>query len=169
MKYLSKSVRAAILTGSIWSAAAMSTRAAIVMQQNFDTDPVNYTASPFVQQGTGLDATSKYWDLSNNVPVTIRNPNLVGNTTNYLTGQNMDAPLPFATGTPAQVDFAVPVPATIGTLTLSLDLAGLPSAEVENYVRAFTTMTAMAFTRLRSSTSSEATIALISMRGQGRH
>jgi hypothetical protein len=96
MKYISKPVRVAILTGSIWAAAASTSQAVILLQQNFDTDPVNYTASPFVQQGTGLDATSKYWDLSNNIPTTIRNPNILGNTTNYLTGQNMDAPLPFS-------------------------------------------------------------------------
>jgi len=137
MKSPSIFIRVAILAGSIWAAVASSSHAATILQQNFDTDPINYIVSPFVQQGTGLDATSKYFDLSNNIPTTIRNPNILGNTTNYLTGQNMDAPLPFDTNNPAHLDFTVFVgPAT--DLKLSIDLAGLLAPEPENYVRCFT-------------------------------
>jgi hypothetical protein len=131
------SVSIAILIATIWATAAPSSNAATILSQNFDTDPVNYTVTPSVQQGTGLDASSKYWGFSNEIPTTIRNPNLLGNTTNYLTGQNMDAPLPFDTFTPGLLDFVVFVgPAT--DLKLSIDLAGLLSPEPENYVRCFT-------------------------------
>src|SRR5215218_4906088 len=136
MKYVSNSLRVAILTGSILAAAEATSQAVILYQQNFDTDPVDYTASPFQNQGTGLDATSRYWDLKNNIPTTILNPNIVGNTTNYLTGQNMDAPLPFTTALPAFVQFPAVNTGNAVTLTLTLDLAGLPSAETANYVRA---------------------------------
>src|SRR5215218_9665339 len=101
MKYVSNSLRVAILTGSILAAAEATSQAVILYQQNFDTDPVDYTTSPFQNQGTGLDATSRYWDLSKNIPATILNPSITGNATTYVTGQNMDAPLPFTATAPA--------------------------------------------------------------------
>jgi len=137
MKSPRSSIHVVILSGSLLAAAASSSRAATILQQNFDTDPVNYTVTPTIQQGTGLDASSKYWGFYNEISPTIRNPNLLGNTTNYLTGQNMDAPLPFDTNNPGHLNFTVFVgPAT--DLKLSIDLAGLLAPEPENYVRCFT-------------------------------
>ncbi|MDB6171062.1 MAG: hypothetical protein JWL59_373 [Chthoniobacteraceae bacterium] len=121
-----------ILAAGILASAA-STHAATVFSQNFDTSPVNYTLpanSTLIHQGT------KYWELSKNLGADL-NPSILGNTTNYLTGQNMDAALPFAEAAPAQIDFAVNV-AGFSNFTLSIDLAGLPSAETANFVRAFT-------------------------------
>ncbi|MGI8601866.1 MAG: PEP-CTERM sorting domain-containing protein [Verrucomicrobiales bacterium] len=115
--------------------AAPSSQGAIILSQDFDLDDPNYVLPPgseFVQDAT--DPT-KYWNLSNAVGASL-NPSILGNATTYLTGQNMDAPLVFTTGTPAQVDFVVNV-TNITDLELSIDLAGLLSPEPENYVRAF--------------------------------
>src|SRR5215217_8050870 len=109
MKYVSKSLRFAILTGSILAATEATSQAVILYQQNFDTDPVDYTASPFQNQGTGLDTSSRYWDLKNNIPATILNPGILGNDTNYVTGQNMDAPLPFTATAPAFIDVSADI------------------------------------------------------------
>jgi hypothetical protein len=47
-----------------------------------------------------------------------------------------DGTLTFTTATPAQVDFIIPA-AGFTDFMLSIDLAGLPSVEPENYLRAF--------------------------------
>ncbi len=125
-----------LLACAIMVAIPRSSDAVVRLSQNFDTDPVNYTlpaGSAFVQDGT---TPTKYWNLSAAVGASL-NPNITGNTTTYLTGQDMDPPLPFTTTAPARMDFSVNV-AGFTNLTLSIALAGLPSAEDENYVRAFT-------------------------------
>ncbi len=131
------SLHVPLFVAGMVAAAASSSDAQIITlySQNFDTDPVNYTATPFVQQGTVPGTGSKYWELSHNVTAII-NPNVTGNLTNYLTGQNMDAPLPFHPLVPATVDFAVVRPsAFMPFVTLSIDLAGLSSPEPGDYVR----------------------------------
>jgi len=122
-----------ILIAGILAAAPQIYAQRPLLTQDFDTSPVNYTLPPnsaFIHQGT------KYWDLSSNLGADL-NPRILGNTTTYLTGQNMDPALPFSTTNPAQIDFMVNV-GTFANLKFSIDLAGIPTAEVENYVRAFT-------------------------------
>ncbi len=117
------------------AAATSAINAATILSQNFDTDPVNYVLAPGSEFIVGAN-TAKYWNLSNAPGITL-NPAIVGNATTYLTGQNMDAPLPFTTGTPAVIDFTVNVTG-FTDLKLSIDLAGLFSPEPENFVRVFT-------------------------------
>ncbi|HWB04506.1 MAG TPA: PEP-CTERM sorting domain-containing protein [Verrucomicrobiales bacterium] len=111
------------------------TRGAVLLSQNFDTDPVNYTNSPFAFQASD---PSRYFGLSNAGMVV--NPGITGNATVYLAAQNMDGDgdgtLFYSTGAPANVDFTLSA-AGLSNLTLSIDAAGMPTAEVENYLRAF--------------------------------
>jgi hypothetical protein len=69
------------------------------------------------------------------------NPGVTGNATVYLAAQNMDGDgdgtLTYSTGAPANVDFTVSA-AGFTNLQLSIDLAGMPNVEPENYIRAFT-------------------------------
>lgn len=128
-----KNLKTTILASGILAIVPSLQAQTTLMSQNFDTSPVNYTNSPFVN-GTG--ATNPYWNLSNNVTGVTLNGNLSGNATNYLTGQDMDA-IGFAAATPARMDFSIPATG-FSNLTLSLDLAGSPSAESINFVRALT-------------------------------
>ncbi len=110
-------------------------RATLILSQNFDGDPVNYTHSPFAFQAT--DPT-RYFGLSN-AGMTL-NAGVTGNATVFLAAQNMDADgdgtLTYSTGAPANVDFTVSV-AGFTDIRLSIDAAGMPTVEVENYIRAF--------------------------------
>lgn len=120
-------------------AAAPAGRAVIILSQDFDTSPLNYTlpgiSDPFRFQAS--DPT-RYWGLSN-MGMTL-NPGITGNATTYLAAQNMnndgDGTLAFDQTNPAQIDFAVNVTG-FTDLRLSVDLAGLPNAEPENLLRAF--------------------------------
>jgi hypothetical protein len=108
----------------------------ILLSQNFDTDPVKYTASPFVIDP--LDP-ARYW-APTNFPGIAPNLGITGNDTVYLAAQNMNADGPsgvlvFDQFNPAFVSFDVNVTGYTD-LTLSLDLAGLPSVEPENFIRA---------------------------------
>jgi MYXO-CTERM domain-containing protein len=109
--------------------------AATLLSQNFDTDPENYTHSLFAFQAS--DPT-RYFGLSN-AGMSL-NPGVTGNTTVHLAGQNMDGDgdgtLTYSTGAPANVDFTVSA-AGFTDLKLSIDLAGMPNVEPENYVRMF--------------------------------
>jgi len=130
-------VPVAILTGAIWATAAASSHAVILLSQNFDTDPVNYTLPAGSAFANGASGTRAYWNLKNSVPAAELNPNLTGNTTNYLTAQDLDNGLGFTATAPARIDFSVNV-AGFTNLTLSLDMAGANMAENTNFVRAFT-------------------------------
>jgi hypothetical protein len=123
-------VFAASLGGMVRQSSALT-----LLSQNFDTDPVNYTHSPFAFQAS--DPT-RYFGLSN-AGMSL-NPGVTGNATVYLAGQNMDADgdgtLTYSTGAPANLDFTVSA-AGVTDLKLSIALAGMPSVEVENYIRMF--------------------------------
>lgn len=114
--------------------------AATILSQDWDTDPVNYTlpgiSDPFRFQVT--DPT-RYWGPTS-MPGVTPNPGITGPSGFYLGAQNMnndgDGTLAFDTnGLPGQVDFAVSV-SNFTNLQLSVALAGMPTAEVENYLRA---------------------------------
>ena len=120
---------------AILGASTSVSRGLTILSQNFDTDPVNYTNSPFA-----IDTVdpAQYWNLSN-APGIVVNPGVLGNATTYLAGQNMDVDgdgftLQFTTGNPAGMNFDVNVTGYTN-LQLSIDVAGMPTAEVENYVR----------------------------------
>lgn len=126
-----------VFAASIAASAPLS-RAVVVLSQNFDTDPVNYTNTPFV-----IDTVdpARYWAPSNTPGIAV-NPGISGNETTYLAAQNMNNDgdgfsLTFDTNNPAFLSFDVNVTGYTD-LNLSLDLAGMPTAEVENYLRAFT-------------------------------
>jgi len=120
---------------------APSSKAAIVLSENFEDSatviPRLAPGSEFIQLPSADPNEQRYWDLSNSVDPTMLNPSITGNATNYLTGQNMDTPMPFSQFTPAIVDFNVDVTGN-SDLRLSIDLAGLTSPEPENFVRVFT-------------------------------
>lgn len=106
-----------------------------MISQDFDTDPVNYTGSPFavkVSDGT------RHYALSN-TPDIILNPGITGNASVYLAAQNMnndgDGTLTYDAGLPAIMNFDVDATG-FSDLKLSINLAGMPSAETENYIRA---------------------------------
>jgi hypothetical protein len=127
------------LTALIFLTTALGTSpssAAVLLSQNFDSSPVNYTHSLFAFQAS--DPT-RYFGLSN-AGMSL-NPGVTGNATVFLAAQNMDGDgdgtLTYSTGAPANVDFTVSV-AGVTDIRLSIDLAGMPTVEVENYVRAFT-------------------------------
>ena len=114
--------------------------AATVLSQNWDTDPVNYTlpgiSNPFRFQ---VSDPTRYWGPTSMVGVT-PNAGVVGASGFYLGAQNMnndgDGTLAFDTnGLPGQVEFTVTV-SDFTNLQLSVALAGMPTAEVENYLRA---------------------------------
>ncbi len=110
-------------------------KGATVLSQNFDTDPVNYTGSPFAVQAS--DPT-RYYALSNTAGISV-NPGITGNATTYLAAQNMnndgDGTLVYETGAPAFMNFDVNVTG-YSDLRLSIDLAGMPTIEIENFLRA---------------------------------
>lgn len=114
-------------------------KAATVLSQNFDTDPVNYTGSPFAVQAS---IPTRHFALSNTPGISV-NPAITGNATTFLAAQNMnndgDGTLAYETGAPAFMSFDVNVSGYSG-LQLSIDLAGMPNAEVENFVRALVDM-----------------------------
>ena len=122
---------------ALFALAALTTnsRAAILLSQNFDTDPVNYTGSPFAVDS--IDPARYY--APTNFPDIAPNAGITGNTTVYLAIQNInndgDGTLTYETGLPAFMDFSIN---TTGyeDLKLSIDLAGMPTVEVENFVRA---------------------------------
>lgn len=137
------------LLGVSGSFTAPSTKAATILSQNFDTDPVNYTlpADPAVPLGAQSDPfrvdavdPSRYWALSN-TPGIVLEPSITGNDTVYLAAKNInndgDGTLQFDQFNPAQIDFSVNATGLTG-LTLSITLAGAPGAETENFIRAFT-------------------------------
>lgn len=135
---------------ALTSVASMPTAdAAIVLSQNFDSDPVNYTLPPDDTRLPGAQNepfrvdpgdASRYWGLSNMEGINL-NPAITGNETTYLAVQNINndggSSFQFDPNTPAQVDFAVSV-SGLTDLTLSVDLAGLPGAETDNFLRAVT-------------------------------
>jgi hypothetical protein len=123
-----------IIAASVAASAPVS-RAATLLSQNFDTDPVNYTNSPFAFQ---VSDPTRYFGLSN--AGMALNAGVTGNNTVFLAAQNMDGDgdgtLTYSTGAPANVDFTVAA-AGWSNLLLSIDLAGMPNVEVENYIRMF--------------------------------
>lgn len=132
------------LTASLTLAASLAvltsnSHAVTLLSQNFDTDPVNFTlpgnSNPFRFQASD---PARYWAPSNTPGISV-NPGVTGNSTAYLAAQNMnndgDGTLNFETGAPGQVDFLINTTG-YSDLKLSIDLAGMPTAETENYVRA---------------------------------
>jgi len=129
-----------LLLSTLACAVAPLANAAVLLTQNFDSSPENYTfpagSAPFRVQA---DAPTKYFAPSNTAGITL-NPAITGNATTYLAVQNIDADagttFTFTTIDPAQLDFTVNG-AGFALFSLGVDLAGLPNAELENYVRAF--------------------------------
>ena len=119
--------------------------AASILSQNFDTDPVNFTL-PGISDPFRIDTVdpARYWAPSNFPGVAV-NPGITGATGVYLGAQNINNDgdgftLTFDTAGPngpAEIDFTVNV-SSFTDLSLSIALAGIPTAEVENYLRAFT-------------------------------
>jgi hypothetical protein len=134
-------MKSTALTGLVISSLAASaslSRAVILLSQNFDTDPVNYTSTPFVIDT--LDP-ARYF-APTNFPGIAPNPGVLGNATTYLAAQNMNNDgdgfsLVFDQFNPAFVNFDVNVTGYTD-LTMSLDLAGMPTAEPENFLRLVT-------------------------------
>ena len=131
-------------TTSLSSAATLlalvSTSSAVtVLSQNFDTDPVNYTGSPFAVQASD---PARYY-APTNFPSIAPNAGITGNSTVYLAAQNMnndgDGTLAYETGAPAFMNFDVNATG-YSDLRLSIDLAGMPTVETENFVRALVDM-----------------------------
>ena len=126
-------------------AVAPIASATTVLSQNFDTDPVNYTL-PGISDPFRFDTVdpARYWAPSNFPGVAV-NPGITGATGVYLGAQNLNNDgdgftLAFDTAGPngpAEIDFMVDV-TNYSDLLLSVALAGMPNAEVENYIRAFT-------------------------------
>ena len=116
--------------------AAMRAPADTILSQNFSSDPENYTlpgnSSPFRFEGS----PPRYWAVSNTPSLTV-NATITGADGNYLGAQNLDsfAANNFSSGAPAQIDFTVAV-AAFSNLNLSIALAGIPTAETVNFVRA---------------------------------
>lgn len=127
--------RTQIITFATLSTLLASGQAATLISQDFDTDPVNYTGSPFAVQVS--DGTRHY--APSNTPDIILNPGITGNASVYLAAQNMnndgDGTLTYETGLPAFMNFDVDATG-LSDLKLSIDLAGMPTAETENYIRA---------------------------------
>lgn len=125
-------------------ALAPMASATTVLSQNFDTDPVNYTL-PGISEPFRIDTVdpARYWAPSNFPGVAV-NPGITGATGVYLGAQNINNDgdgftLTFDTAgpnSPAEIDFTVDV-TNFSDLLLSVALAGMPNAEVENYIRAF--------------------------------
>lgn len=130
MKSPATLIIAACLAGAVQQSGAVT-----MLSQNFDTDPVNYTNSPFAFQAS--DPT-RYFGLSN-AGMSV-NPGVTGNSTVFLAAQNMDGDgdgtLTYSTGSPAFLNFTTSA-AGYTDLRLSIDLAGMPNVEVENYIRMF--------------------------------
>ena len=126
---------ASLIFAACFAGAVQHSGAVTLLSQNFDSDPVNYTNSPFAFQAS--DPT-RYFGLSN-AGMSL-NPGVTGNSTVYLAAQNMDGDgdgtLTYSTSAPAFVNFTVSA-AGYTDLRLSIDLAGMPTVEVENYVRMF--------------------------------
>jgi hypothetical protein len=125
-----------VLTAGVLVIAPSLHAQTTLLSQNFDTSPVNYTGSAFQTASSG----SAYYNLFNSVPEAQRNTTLTGNTTNFLTAQdlnNPNLPAPFSTSNPARIDFSVNG-ANFENFTLTLDLAGGLTPESINYIRAFT-------------------------------
>ncbi len=130
----------ALLLTIATTAITSQSNAATILSQDFETgSPVNYTlpgnSSPF---RVGTTDNTDYWGLSNMAGISL-NAGLTGNSTVYLTGQDMDSTLstPFSSTAPAQIDFTVSV-SGFTSLTLQLSMAGMPTAETTNFLRAFT-------------------------------
>ena len=132
------------LSAAIVAFAPVS-KAATVLSQNFDTDPMNFTL-PGISNPFRIDTVdpARYWGPSN-MPGVAVNPGVTGAVGIYLGAQNMNNDgdgftLTFDTAGPngpAEIDFTVDV-TNFSDLLLSVALAGMPSVEVENYLRAFT-------------------------------
>ena len=117
----------------------VSTGPVTILSQNFSTDPVNYTLPVWgsVFRFDTSIAGSRYWALSNTSGLTV-NPGITGNAGVYLATQNIDGgTVTFSTTAPAQLDFTVAAANYTG-MKLSIALAGMPTAEIENYIRAKT-------------------------------
>ncbi len=124
---------------------ASTASATTVLSQNFDTDPVNYTL-PGISNPFRIDTVdpARYWAPSNFPGIAV-NPGITGAAGVYLGAQNINNDgdgftLNFDTAGPngpAEIDFTVNV-SSFTDLSLSIALAGIPTAEVENYIRAFT-------------------------------
>lgn len=131
-------IPALLIFAASMAASSPLSKAVTILSQNFDTGPVNYTNTPFVIQAS--DPT-RYWSLSNAPGISL-NPGVLGNATTYVAAQNMnndgDGTLVFDGITvTAAVNFDVSVTG-FTDLKLSIDIAGMPNAEPENYVRAST-------------------------------
>ncbi|MCX6878181.1 MAG: hypothetical protein NTW21_30875, partial [Verrucomicrobia bacterium] len=106
------------------------------LSQNFDTDPVNYTlpgnSSPF-----RFDTGPRYWAKSDTPGLTV-NAGITGSDGAYLGAQNIDGgTVTFSAAAPAQIDFTVAATG-YSNLKLSIALAGMPTAENVNFIRAKT-------------------------------
>ena len=134
-------INGTLVNGPLWSSSSPGTPGTApvtLLSQNFSTDPVNYTLP------TGSDfrfdtsiAGSRYWALSNTPGLTV-NAGITDNTGVYLATQNIDGgSVTFSSAAPAQIDFTVAAANYTG-LKLSIALAGMPTAEDVNFIRAKT-------------------------------
>ena len=128
---------ATVLGCSLLGLAAQRAQAVVFLSQNFDTDPLNYTHTPFFIQDQGPNPGTRYFNLSNAAGIVL-NPGITGATGNYVAVQDADT-----TVAPVYTTFAPPtltfdnVNVGLSTnLQLSIGLAGLPNVEPENYIRA---------------------------------
>jgi hypothetical protein len=129
----SRASRLAACFGGLALASSAVAAPINVISQNFDDTPVNYTST--VLGGTG----TTYYNLSNTAGITL-NPGISGATGVYLTGQDMDAAAvggAYSTTSPGRLTFNAVNVSGLNQLKLSISIAGLPTAETENYVRAF--------------------------------
>ena len=141
MKLISCALPASLVAAVCIVIAPPASRAVILLQQNFDNTPVNYTlpfGPPALNVFQASDPT-RYFALSNTPGMSL-NPGVTGNATTYLAVQNIDGDgdgtLTFNTGAPPALDFQVFV-GSLTSFTLDISLAGMPAAEPENYIRAF--------------------------------
>ena len=118
------------------------TSADTLVTQNFDTDPVNYTTSGFFVQNAATGPTgTRYFNLSNAANINL-NLGITGADGVYIAVQDADT-----TVAPVYTDAAPPtltfnnVGAAGVDLQLAISLAGLPTVEANNFIRAQVDMT----------------------------
>lgn len=116
--------------------AAPGQAPAVLLSQNFSSDPVNYTL-PGKSSPLRHAAGPRYWAISNTPGLAV-NPGITGNDGAYLATQNInDGDFAFSEDSPAQIDFTIPA-ANFSNLKLSIALAAMPTAEANNFIRALT-------------------------------
>lgn len=118
---------------------ASSLHAFTLISQNFEVGTtVNYTGTSFVNSTTSNES---YYNINTSVVApNVVNNSFVGNSTRYLTGQDMDAGggVAFSSTAPAFLNFTISNAAGFSNYMLTVDLAGGLTPENTNFVRAFT-------------------------------